>query len=1156
MVSRSPQMVSPVVRRILWKEYRSQSAVCLAIALELLLIQFWWATFGFQSLSIYGLFGATWVMSGVLALTTSALLFAAESEAGTDSLFRQWPVRVRDMLTGKLGYGVLSVTAMIVFGVLTTFFTVSAAGRLHPGLSDGLWSSGSIGHARSVVGLFAWGVFYSILTRNVLWTLALGALTEILAAGILEGMTGAGPFGSWMDSLGYVAIVVGVMAVDRRLLLRWIAFENDVPVITSMWTTNSRPEGTVVGQTSTSTVSVVSPVSRLQAYRWSYFVGALCGLVGTAAVVGMGLDGSPPSRKVRLLPDDAVGLLLVILMTGVAVWRLWPFAQVRKSEDATGAMSGRRSAGRFSRTAEYFSLAAVIVPPFVLGVTATYITLIILLMSSDDTARTQVRPSGSYASLAFLIALVSTLAVLAGDSLLRSMTACRTTGWLRLLHFLQSTSGIIGRGTSSLIWIEIRRATPVLFGGWLVLALVTRNPWSSVYVYGGWQAGMLELISMMLAGVLCGLMTILPDRAGGTLLFLSQRGVSATGILASKIAVWGVTFALMVIPSVLFGQYFWPDLVVTDWYGAQEFLAELIRQGEFPTVTRILSQTRGLCLTALLLGTFTAGVLAAEWIRRQILACSVAVPLTAVWCCWMSVIVGSCAPFGSFIVFPLVMIWVGIFWTGTTSILGHTTWRSRLGRAAWLPLIALITLHAFRDFRAYEIPPVSHRFSPEVLREPAHHRYGRSRPDDLLTLGMAAYDGPIRTFGQGLEKSMDLPGTGDAAEISRVQFLDRLSEPETAQQSLVQIQTYWNSVNYFRSAIRELRLADDVCDLDASFEHLLKWLRLTEQMGDASRNVTGWGETLVTRRVIYAAIRRWAGHPHQTHERLRSAAERFLAANGPECPVAVKPMAREYAAVQRINGFRQTGPSGSGDLKFTAKLARRIAIISGEHERSRRLVDYYYHLMSQSTPDQPATAGREYEFWVQNTLHLLRSDQSGPINGSVPPRWRGEWFWLARSSGHATYLILSLQAWRLEHGQFPASLPELPGDAALTARMTTDPLAQQMFGYESTGLSLDLQTSPVFLVSGSQPILYSLGLSEPRGLRETSRLPPANESDLIIQARNWDGGKRQFIGQPSPLVDQPAHPASIRFVIFGQTISEDSLADSPAEDQAESSVSE
>ena len=372
--------------------------------------------------------------------------------------------------------------------------------------------------------------------------------------------------------------------------------------------------------------------------------------------------------------------------------------------------------------------------------------------------------------------------------------------------------------------------------------------------------------------------------------------------------------------------------------------------------------------------------------------------------------------------------------------------------------------------------------------------------------------------------------------------LDSLVDDETKRNSLVQPPVDWGAPHAFQMGIESLKLDDEACDLDTAFEHLRKWLSLTEQMAYASRDEDGWVDALVGRRVVLSAIRKWANHSQQTTERIEAALEKSpvkLSTSGGAV------IARQYADARRaldtgVSPESIYRPGGYKPSPVTQWLLAR----TGEKERVRRLIDYYFYLSAGTQVAQPSTAGSEFDHWIGTTR-----PSAATLGVSLPwqrlhVRNHGQ-FELVMTAESATRLVLQLQAWRLKHGSFPASFADLMSETGLIN--THDFLTNAAFHYEPQGFDRDLLAEYNTLIPAKQPLLYSEGITEPRGVELVEshvylNLQGIPTISLRYQARNFRSMQSLQKSSPaSPVIDRPTHPHTIRYSVFGQITDEDSL---------------
>lgn len=259
-------MFNTAISRLLWKEFRAQQAVWIAMAAELVLLQFWWGTIGHRSVDL-NLLSMAFVLTGVFAMTSSALLFAGESEAKTDLFLRQMPFRRSDLIRGKLLFAVLAVVAFLVFSLVSTFIAGQMAGRYGGDITSLLGDPTLFG--TSIIGMWAWGLFYSLLTRKVVWTVVGAALTQIALGGFVHsGILNDFHVPNWSLYLLDLVIVLSVLAADGWLLQRWCSGES----------ADQRSLNAVPSEGGVNLRIAEAPLPWLSAYYWSSLLGIVTAL--------------------------------------------------------------------------------------------------------------------------------------------------------------------------------------------------------------------------------------------------------------------------------------------------------------------------------------------------------------------------------------------------------------------------------------------------------------------------------------------------------------------------------------------------------------------------------------------------------------------------------------------------------------------------------------------------------------------------------------------------------------------------------------------------------------------------------------------------------------------------------------------------------------
>lgn len=211
-------MNSTVFWHLLWKEYRLQRSLWIAIAVLGFSIELWISAMHWftddpdQAGFLMVLYGAALVHAWIYAMGCGAVLFAAERENGTYDFQRALPVPSRQVFGVKVLFALLSTAALL--GVLLVLAAL-VAGWTRPASETFQVQWGFIGFASLEV--LAWTILFSLLLHGPLKAAILGVagasfVTYYLLSQKLGGVT----------ALGSRAMVVAIVAlVDCVLGWRW-----------------------------------------------------------------------------------------------------------------------------------------------------------------------------------------------------------------------------------------------------------------------------------------------------------------------------------------------------------------------------------------------------------------------------------------------------------------------------------------------------------------------------------------------------------------------------------------------------------------------------------------------------------------------------------------------------------------------------------------------------------------------------------------------------------------------------------------------------------------------------------------------------------------------------------------------------------------------
>lgn len=159
-------MNAAILQRLMWKEYRFLRSFWLATLLLALCAAGGWcglATWYQQTVNVEDFFLLAAVVTSMFALGAGGTMFATEHELGTSEFLCRLPLDARHLLCGKLLLSVGSVLALKF--VLWNAACLSAIWFWWRGdsLSTIWWCS-----LVSEMELFAWGLLFSVLTRQPL----------------------------------------------------------------------------------------------------------------------------------------------------------------------------------------------------------------------------------------------------------------------------------------------------------------------------------------------------------------------------------------------------------------------------------------------------------------------------------------------------------------------------------------------------------------------------------------------------------------------------------------------------------------------------------------------------------------------------------------------------------------------------------------------------------------------------------------------------------------------------------------------------------------------------------------------------------------------------------------------------------------------------
>ena len=220
-------MNSAAFRRIVWKEFRAQCSLWVALVFGALLLQAMIVTSSHGSSSVLFAVATTgFVLTACFAVASLALLFAGETEEGTRDWLRQLPIQPVVLVGAKLTF---SVVAIALFFAATWCTGLLATGLLGKSAADLFKIDVSGIRFPSILGVAAWGLLFSLRRRRVMVVLFCAVVAEVVMVSAIRILTDAAPASFFDGPLAadraefatYFAVVAVVLVFDVLLALRW-----------------------------------------------------------------------------------------------------------------------------------------------------------------------------------------------------------------------------------------------------------------------------------------------------------------------------------------------------------------------------------------------------------------------------------------------------------------------------------------------------------------------------------------------------------------------------------------------------------------------------------------------------------------------------------------------------------------------------------------------------------------------------------------------------------------------------------------------------------------------------------------------------------------------------------------------------------------------
>jgi hypothetical protein len=589
---------------------------------------------------------------------------------------------------------------------------------------------------------------------------------------------------------------------------------------------------------------------------------------------------------------------------------------------------------------------------------------------------------------------------------------------------------------------------------WWALALVALGQlWvqPAIYEFAPVNRGVMVFLLLTLPVAIYGSLVFHADQVRGPR-FLAERGVSARLVwLSRQIVSCGVLVAITIVVAGLTAVYqAWSDSlsVALESLPGQPFTARL---------------------SAPLLVAYAAGQVASHFVRRSLLAGVAAVALGVLMACWAH-LMWALGIAWWWTVLPLVASCFAATWLHAPDwLLQRGGWRRWIAPAAALVLPAVLVFCGVACFRVYQIPNPSPK--PVDWAELWHKALPTKSTDPIDAVARATDKREL------YEKAFLLRGQFEVSEMDKQAIDDNKStETQPNRQAFIDLMMaasrldgpFWaKNWSDGRAVAEQLtgaarRLADVAEEethegnLDRALDIYFAVLRADIDAARWGGLPPSWNLTDRPASIAFRSLVQWSAAPGQTVGRIEEAIRRLQEFH------AGLPQPESL-----VNALFEEAPELMAERLDELALMRYMP---WERARARRLVDLltldelskmndFEWWLNRGIPIGEITlgTGRLYQWqkveerWPGSTRMAKMLETTPFINDSGIAHAEPITAVLQLETDYrATLIILAVEAWKLEHGHFPAHLDEVLGGEL--KELPVDPVDGEPFGYFPNGL--------------------------------------------------------------------------------------------------------
>jgi hypothetical protein len=507
----------------------------------------------------------------------------------------------------------------------------------------------------------------------------------------------------------------------------------------------------------------------------------------------------------------------------------------------------------------------------------------------------------------------------------------------------------------------------------------------------------------------------------------------------------------------------------------------------------------GACL-AYVVCAYTAGQFASMFFRSGLLAGFFALVFSGCLLGWSALMLRFGVPW-IWSIAPIPVILLAATWLRAPHwMLERNGLKGWLGTVGWLVGTVGLLLAAVVTYRVVEIPEVDPDFSVSAFSEPAAPEarvtadmYRRAL--DLVVPIANPKDQPEEETKEEYLARLKVWIEDNRASIDLALKASRRAECACDAYELAgQDRLVIAGGELGGLLIQQARLFNGEGELDAALDNYRAVLRISRHVRHRNR-FAGAADSI--EQSVYNQLRSWASRPGQTSERIRTAIEavqRMM--SDPPSPTGA--MKAEYLIARRIvegdlGLLGEVMGKSRPDLETTIRALVALQWMPWEKTRTMRLLNALTaeELGRLEEVEQALATGcvlpmpSHYPFdgrWAhRNQRWWALGETTLALRHFYDPNWYSE----ARACvdmatrRRATYLVLGLAAWKLEHHELPEKLDDLVG--AYLSGLPPDPHTAEPFLYFREGIPTaitvrhDGDSEPRELLGAGEPFIWSTG---------------------------------------------------------------------------------